>query len=127
MASPSVDISPLFETPHALRWRARRGTNAGTASLSRPCQDRGVITVQTGFSDAGRYEANRSGFGGRTPTIAFCQRIADSGLTDMRALVFNTWQIHEARQPSHADPAHGLYNEPMGRRPVSPPQYRPDP
>jgi phosphoenolpyruvate carboxylase len=54
-------------------------------------KQRGVIAVQTGFSDAGR-------FMGQIAAVLAVERlqshlasaIADSGLTDMRALVFNT-------------------------------------
>ena len=87
-----LDISPLFETPHALR----NGGRVVAQMLEQPAyrahvKQRGVIAVQTGFSDAGR-------FMGQIAAVLAVERlqshlasaIADSGLTDMRALVFNT-------------------------------------
>ena len=51
-----LDISPLFETPHALR----NGGRVVEQMLEQPAyrnhvKKRGVIAVQTGFSDAGRF------------------------------------------------------------------------
>ena len=51
-----LDISPLFETPHALR----NGGRVVAQMLEQPAyrahvKQRGVIAVQTGFSDAGRF------------------------------------------------------------------------
>ncbi|MBL71508.1 MAG: hypothetical protein CML95_08240, partial [Rhodobiaceae bacterium] len=87
-----LDISPLFETPHALR----NGGRVVAQMLEQPAyrahvKQRGVIAVQTGFSDAGR-------FMGQIAAVLAVERlqshlasaIAESGLTDMRALVFNT-------------------------------------
>ena len=87
-----LDISPLFETPHALR----NGGRVVAQMLEQPAyrahvKQRGLIAVQTGFSDAGR-------FMGQIAAVLAVERlqshlasaIADSGLTDMRALVFNT-------------------------------------
>ena len=87
-----LDISPLFETPHALR----NGGRVVEQMLEQPAyrdhvKKRGVIAVQTGFSDAGR-------FMGQIAAVLAVERlqshlataIANSGLTDMRALIFNT-------------------------------------
>jgi phosphoenolpyruvate carboxylase len=87
-----LDISPLFETPHALR----NGGRVVAQMLEQPAyrahaKQRGVIAVQTGFSDAGR-------FMGQIAAVLAVERlqshlataIAESGLTDMRALIFNT-------------------------------------
>ncbi|ERL46157.1 hypothetical protein RS24_01150 [Candidatus Micropelagos thuwalensis] len=87
-----LDISPLFETPHALR----NGGRVVEQMLEQPAyrnhvKKRGVIAVQTGFSDAGR-------FMGQIAAVLAVERlqshlataISKSGLTDMRALIFNT-------------------------------------
>ena len=87
-----LDISPLFETPHALR----NGGRVVEQMLEQPAyrnhvKKRGVIAVQTGFSDAGR-------FMGQIAAVLAVERlqshlataIANSGLTDIRALIFNT-------------------------------------
>ena len=87
-----LDISPLFETPHALR----NGGRVVAQMLEQPAyrahvKQRGVVAVQTGFSDAGR-------FMGQIAAVLAIERlqshlataISESGLTDMRALIFNT-------------------------------------
>ena len=87
-----LDISPLFETPHALR----NGGRVVAQMLEQPAyrrhvSKRGVIAVQTGFSDAGR-------FMGQIAAVLAVERlqshlvtaIAECGLTDIRALIFNT-------------------------------------
>ena len=87
-----LDISPLFETPHALR----NGGRVVAQMLEQPAyrahvKRRGVVAVQTGFSDAGR-------FMGQIAAVLAVERlqshlanaIAECGLTDMRALIFNT-------------------------------------
>lgn len=87
-----LDISPLFETPNALR----NGGRVVAQMLEQPAyrehvKKRGVIAVQTGFSDAGR-------FMGQIAAVLAIERlqshlasaIADSELTDLRAIVFNT-------------------------------------
>jgi len=87
-----LDISPLFETPHALR----NGGRVVAQMLEQPAyrahvKRRGVVAVQTGFSDAGR-------FMGQIAAVLAVERlqshlataISESGLTDMRALIFNT-------------------------------------
>lgn len=87
-----LDISPLFETSKALR-------NGGRVVAQMLEQDayrahvkmRGVIAIQTGFSDAGR-------FMGQVPAVLAIERlqshlaaaIADSGLGNVRAVIFNT-------------------------------------
>ncbi|MDC0147597.1 phosphoenolpyruvate carboxylase [Alphaproteobacteria bacterium] len=87
-----LDISPLFETPNALR----NGGRVVAQMLEQPAyrehvKKRGVIAVQTGFSDAGR-------FMGQIAAVLAIERlqshlaaaIAESKLTDLRAIVFNT-------------------------------------
>src|SRR5690606_39125141 len=87
-----VDVSPLFETEHALE----HGARLLEALLAEPdyrayARTRGRVSVQTGFSDAGR-------FVGQIPAALAIERLqgrlaqamAANGLTDVAALVFNT-------------------------------------
>lgn len=87
-----VDISPLFETETALE----HGGRLLDALLAEPAyrayaRARGRISVQTGFSDAGR-------FVGQIPAALAIERLqgrlaeamAGNGLTDVAALVFDT-------------------------------------
>ncbi len=87
-----VDVSPLFETESALE----HGGRFLDALLAEPIyQDyarvRGLIAIQTGFSDAGR-------FVGQIPASLAIERLqgrmADAmrsnGMTDVAALIFNT-------------------------------------
>ena len=87
-----VDVSPLFETESAME----HGARFLDALLSEPAyQDyarlRGRVSVQTGFSDAGR-------FIGQLPAALAIERLqgrlarimAKHGLTDVAALIFNT-------------------------------------
>jgi phosphoenolpyruvate carboxylase len=87
-----VDVSPLFETESALE----HGGRFLDAVLSEPAyrdyaRKRGRISIQTGFSDAGR-------FVGQIPAALAIERLqgrlaeamAANGLTDVAALVFNT-------------------------------------
>ena len=87
-----VDVSPLFETEHALE----QGERIIDAMLSEPqfreyARLRGRIAIETGFSDAGR-------FVGQIPAALAIERLqgrmaeamAKHGLTDVAALLFNT-------------------------------------
>ncbi|TAD71336.1 MAG: phosphoenolpyruvate carboxylase, partial [Sphingomonadales bacterium] len=87
-----VDVSPLFETETALE----HGGRFLDALLAEPAyrdyaRARGRVSVQTGFSDAGR-------FVGQIPASLAIERLqgrlaeamAANGLTDVAALVFNT-------------------------------------
>ncbi|WP_086617078.1 phosphoenolpyruvate carboxylase [Erythrobacter tepidarius] len=87
-----VDISPLFETETALE----HGGRFLDALLAEPAyrayaKARGRVSVQTGFSDAGR-------FVGQIPAALAIERLqgrlaeamAANGLSDVAALVFNT-------------------------------------
>ena len=87
-----VDVSPLFETESALE----HGGRLLDALIAEPCfqtyaRSRGRIAIQTGFSDAGR-------FVGQVPASLSIERLqgrmaqamADNGLTDVAALIFNT-------------------------------------
>lgn len=87
-----VDVSPLFETETALE----HGGRFLEALLAEPAyrdyaRGRGRVSIQTGFSDAGR-------FLGQIPAALAIERLqgrlADAmrnhGLTDVAALIFNT-------------------------------------
>ena len=87
-----VDISPLFETPNALQ----RGGRLIAQALDMPAfadyvHGRKRISVQTGFSDAGR-------FIGQIPAALAVERLhvllaralGERGLTDIEALIFDT-------------------------------------
>ena len=87
-----VDVSPLFETESALE----HGGRFLDAVLSEEhyqayARVRGRVSIQTGFSDAGR-------FVGQIPAALAIERLqgrlaesmAANGLTDVAALVFNT-------------------------------------
>jgi phosphoenolpyruvate carboxylase len=87
-----VDVSPLFETETALE----HGGRFLDALLAEPAyrdyaRKRGRVSVQTGFSDAGR-------FVGQIPASLAIERLqgrlaeamAANGLGDVAALVFNT-------------------------------------
>ena len=87
-----VDVSPLFETESAME----HGARFLEALLSEPAyqsyaRTRGRVSIQTGFSDAGR-------FIGQLPAALAIERLhgrlaqimAANGLTDVAALIFNT-------------------------------------
>jgi phosphoenolpyruvate carboxylase len=87
-----VDVSPLFETESALE----HGGRFLDALLAEPAyrdyaKARGRVSIQTGFSDAGR-------FVGQIPAALAIERLqgrlseamAANGLTDVAALIFNT-------------------------------------
>ena len=87
-----IDISPLFETEAALE----HGGRFLDALFAEPVyqayvRKRGLVAIQTGFSDAGR-------FLGQIPAALAIERLqgrmaqimAKHGLSDVEALVFNT-------------------------------------
>ncbi|MCB2057222.1 MAG: phosphoenolpyruvate carboxylase [Novosphingobium sp.] len=87
-----VDVSPLFETESALE----HGGRFLDAVLAEPhyqdyARARGRVSIQTGFSDAGR-------FVGQIPAALaierlqgrLCEAMRANGLTDVAALIFNT-------------------------------------
>ncbi|OYU73297.1 MAG: phosphoenolpyruvate carboxylase, partial [Alphaproteobacteria bacterium PA3] len=87
-----VDVSPLFETETAME----HGARFLDAMLAEPtyqayARTRGRVSIQTGFSDAGR-------FVGQLPAALAIERLhgrlarimARHGLTDVAALIFNT-------------------------------------
>ena len=87
-----VDVSPLFETESALE----HGGRFLDALLAEPAyrdyaKRRGRVSIQTGFSDAGR-------FVGQIPAALAIERLqgrlseamAANGLSDVAALIFNT-------------------------------------
>lgn len=87
-----VDVSPLFETEHALEHGGRfLDALLSEDAYRRYARKRGRVSVQTGFSDAGR-------FVGQVPAALAIERLQGrlaeamvaNGLTDVSALVFNT-------------------------------------
>ena len=87
-----VDVSPLFETEAALEHGGRfLEALLAEESYRRYARKRGRVSIQTGFSDAGR-------FMGQIPAALAIERLQGrlalamkgAGLTDVAALVFNT-------------------------------------
>lgn len=87
-----VDVSPLFETESAMEHGARfLEALMGEPAYRDYARLRGRVSVQTGFSDAGR-------FIGQLPAALAIERLqgrmarimAKHGLTDVAALIFNT-------------------------------------
>lgn len=87
-----VDVSPLFETESAMEHGARfLDALLGEPAYRDYARTRGRVSVQTGFSDAGR-------FIGQLPAALAIERLqgrmarimAKHGLTDVAALIFNT-------------------------------------
>ena len=87
-----VDISPLFETESALEHGGRFFDELLAEDIYRNyARKRGRVAIQTGFSDAGR-------FVGQIPASLAIERLqgrlatamADNGMTDVAALIFNT-------------------------------------
>jgi len=87
-----VDVSPLFETESALEHGGRfLDLLLGEEAYRAYVKKRGRVSVQTGFSDAGR-------FVGQIPASLAIERLqgrlaqamADNGLSDVAALIFNT-------------------------------------
>jgi phosphoenolpyruvate carboxylase len=87
-----VDVSPLFETEAALEHGGRfLEALLAEESYRAYARVRGRVSVQTGFSDAGR-------FMGQLPAALAIERLQgrladamrNNGLTDVAALIFNT-------------------------------------
>ena len=87
-----LDISPLFETPNALRNGGRVMAQLFEMKPYRAyVSHRKQISIQTGFSDAGR-------FMGQIPAVLAVERlqshlaeaVAESGLKNCRVTIFNT-------------------------------------
>ena len=87
-----VDVSPLFETESALEHGGRfLDAVLSEVHYQAYARGRGRVSIQTGFSDAGR-------FVGQIPAALAIERLqgrlaesmAANGLTDVAALVFNT-------------------------------------
>ena len=87
-----VDVSPLFETESALEHGGRfLDALLAEEAYRAYARKRGRVSVQTGFSDAGR-------FVGQIPAALAIERLQGrlseamtaNGLTDVAALVFNT-------------------------------------
>jgi phosphoenolpyruvate carboxylase len=115
-----VDVSPLFETESALE----HGGRFLDAVLAEPAyrdyaRRRGRISIQTGFSDAGR-------FVGQIPAALAIERLqgrlaeamAANGLTDVAALVFNTHgeSMGRGAHPSSLDDRFDWPMSPWARR-----------
>lgn len=90
--SHRLDISPLFETPNALRNGGRVVAQALEQSSYRAyLKNRKVFCLQTGFSDAGRF------IGQIAATLSIerlqshvAQALAESGLKNIQTVIFNT-------------------------------------
>ncbi len=87
-----VDVSPLFETESAMEHGARfLDALLGEPAYQDYARKRGRVSIQTGFSDAGR-------FIGQIPAALAIERLhgrlarimGTHGLTDVSALIFNT-------------------------------------
>jgi phosphoenolpyruvate carboxylase len=87
-----VDVSPLFETESALEHGGRfLDELIAEPVYQRYARGRGRVSIQTGFSDAGR-------FVGQIPASLAIERLQGrlatameaNGLTDVAALIFNT-------------------------------------
>jgi phosphoenolpyruvate carboxylase len=87
-----VDVSPLFETETALEHGGRfLDSLLAEPAFQAYARKRGRVAIQTGFSDAGR-------FVGQIPASLAIERLqgrlseamADNGLTDVAALIFDT-------------------------------------
>ena len=87
-----VDVSPLFETESALEHGGRMLDALLSEQVYRDyVRQRGRVTIQTGFSDAGR-------FVGQIPASLAIERLQGrlaeamqaNGLNDVAALIFNT-------------------------------------
>lgn len=115
-----VDVSPLFETENALE----HGGRFLDAVLAEPAyrdyaRRRGRVSIQTGFSDAGR-------FVGQVPAALAIERLqgrlaealAANGLSDVSALVFNTGGESMGRgcHPSSIDDRFDWQMSPWARR-----------
>ncbi|MFC6621003.1 phosphoenolpyruvate carboxylase [Novosphingobium panipatense] len=115
-----VDVSPLFETESALE----HGGRFLDAVLAEPAyrdyaRKRGRVSIQTGFSDAGR-------FVGQVPAALAIERLqgrlseamAANGLSDVAALIFNTGGESMGRgcHPSSIDDRFHWQMSPWARR-----------
>lgn len=87
-----IDISPLFETESAMEHGARfLDALLGEVNYRKYARLRGRVSIQTGFSDAGR-------FVGQIPAALAIERLqgrlaktmAKHDLVDVKALIFNT-------------------------------------
>lgn len=106
-----VDVSPLFETEAALEHGGRFIEGLlGEPHYRAYARRRGRVSIQTGFSDAGR-------FIGQLPAALAIERLqgrlagamARNGMTDVAALVFNTHGESMGRGTHPGGPgAHGL-------------------
>ena len=87
-----LDISPLFETPHALE----RGGRFLERLLDEPeyrdyiCK-RQRMSIQIGFSDSGRFMGQcAAGLAAERLQVLFARALAKANIPDVEALIFNT-------------------------------------
>lgn len=90
--SEIVDISPLFETPAGLENGARLIERLLEEKAYRDyVKGRGRMSIQTGFSDAGRFIGQISAtLAIERLHFAFAAMLAHAGLGDVEALIFST-------------------------------------
>ncbi|WP_219895552.1 phosphoenolpyruvate carboxylase [Aquisediminimonas profunda] len=109
-----VDVSPLFETESAMEHGARfLDALLGEPAYRDYARMRGRVSVQTGFSDAGR-------FVGQLPAALAIERLqgrmarimAKHGLGDVAALIFNTHGESMGRG-AHPASVHDRLRHPM--------------
>lgn len=109
-----VDVSPLFETESAMEHGARfLDALLGEAAYRDYARLRGRVSIQTGFSDAGR-------FIGQLPAALAIERLqgrlarimARHKLTDVAALIFNTHGESMGRG-AHPSSIHDRLRHPM--------------
>lgn len=87
-----IDISPLFETPEAIE----RGGRFMERLLAEPVfadyvRRRGRVAIQAGFSDSGRFMGQAAAeLAIERLQILFARALADAGLNELEAVVFNT-------------------------------------
>ena len=90
--SDIVDISPLFETPEGLESGARLIERLLEEKSYRDyVSKRGRISIQTGFSDAGRFIGQISAtLAIERLHFALADMLVKAGLTDIETLIFST-------------------------------------
>ncbi|WP_425409973.1 phosphoenolpyruvate carboxylase [Hyphococcus sp.] len=87
-----LDISPLFESPQALerggRFIERLLSESGFKEY---ITARGRICIQLGFSDSGRFMGQcAANLATERLHVLFARALADAGLNEVEALIFNT-------------------------------------
>ncbi|MEP5173924.1 MAG: phosphoenolpyruvate carboxylase [Erythrobacter sp.] len=87
-----VDVSPLFETESALEHGGRfLDSLCAENEYQNYARKRGRVCIQTGFSDAGRFVGQiPAGLAIERLQSRMAQAMAQNGLSDVAALIFNT-------------------------------------